>query len=58
MLGTFAIGRFYTGHIGLAIAQLAVVWCTCGLGIFWPIVDGIMMLTGQVTDAEGRPLRD
>ena len=55
--GAFGVGRFYTGHIGIAIAQIAVVWLTCGLGIFWPMIDGIMMLTGRVTDAQGRPLR-
>ena len=57
-LGGFGVGRFYTGHMGLAIAQIAVTWVTCGLGIIWPIIDGVMMLTGKVTDAQGRPLRD
>ncbi len=57
-LGGFGAGRFYTGHMGLAVAQIAVVWLTCGAGIIWPIIDGVMMLTGKVTDAQGRPLRD
>jgi TM2 domain-containing membrane protein YozV len=57
-LGSFGIGRFYTGHTGLAIAQIAVTWLTCGLGALWPLIDGILMLAGNVTDAEGRPLRD
>lgn len=57
-LGGFAVGRFYTGHTGIAIAQIAVTWLTCGLGAIWPLVDGIMMLTGKVPDAQGRPLRD
>jgi TM2 domain-containing membrane protein YozV len=57
-LGGFGAGRFYTGHYGLAIAQLAVTWVTCGVGVIWPIIDGVMMLTGKVTDAQGRPLRD
>ena len=57
-LGSFGVGRFYTGHTGLAIAQIAAVWLTCGLGAVWPLIDGIMMLTGKVTDAQGRPLRD
>ena len=57
-LGSFGAGRFYTGHTGLAIAQIAVVWCTCGIGAIWPLIDGVMMLTGKVPDAEGRPLRD
>ena len=57
-LGGFGVGRFYTGHIGLAIAQIAVTWVTCGIGAIWPLIDGIMMLTGdEITDVNGRPLR-
>ncbi|MDB4998598.1 MAG: hypothetical protein JWM74_6030 [Myxococcaceae bacterium] len=58
LLGGFGAGRFYTGHMGLAFAQIAVTWLTCGVGVIWPIIDGVMMLTGKVTDAQGRPLRD
>ncbi|MET8878648.1 TM2 domain-containing protein [Nocardia sp. NPDC004604] len=57
-LGGFGIGRFYTGHTGIAIAQIAVTWLTCGIGGIWPLIDGIMMLTGKVPDSLGRPLRD
>lgn len=57
-VGSFGIGRFYTGHTGLAIAQIAATWLTCGLGALWPLIDGIMILMGKVTDAQGRPLRD
>ena len=56
-LGAFAVGRFYTGHTGIAIAQILVTWGLCGMGVFWPLIDGIMMLTGDSTDAQGRPLR-
>lgn len=57
-LGGFAIGRFYTGHTGLAIAQLAVTWLTCGAGALWPLIDGIIILTSDnPTDANGLPLR-
>lgn len=56
-LGGFGVGRFYTGHIGIAVAQIAVTWLTCGLGSFWPLIDGIMLLVGDSTDANGRPLR-
>jgi TM2 domain-containing membrane protein YozV len=56
--GAFGAGRFYTGHTGIAIAQIAVSWLTCGLGTIWPTIDGILMLAGRVTDAQGRPLRD
>lgn len=57
-LGSFAVGRFYLGYTGLAIAQIAVVWLTCGVGALWPLIDGIMILTGKVPDAQGRPLRE
>ncbi|MBO8187403.1 TM2 domain-containing protein [Streptomyces spirodelae] len=53
-IGGLGIGRFYTGHTGMGIAQLF----TCGgLGI-WSLVDGIMFLTSDSrTDAQGRILR-
>ncbi|OXM46312.1 DUF1707 domain-containing protein [Amycolatopsis alba] len=54
----FGIGRFYTGHVGIALAQLAVVVFTCGIGVVWPIVDGIVLLANGGTDAQGRRLHD
>ncbi|MFD7729735.1 TM2 domain-containing protein [Kitasatospora phosalacinea] len=53
-LGGFGIGRFYTGHVGIGVAQLL----TCGgLGI-WALIDGIMFLVSDDrTDAQGRLLR-
>lgn len=57
-LGGFGVGRFYLGYTGIGIAQIAVTWLTCGLGAIWPLIDGIMMLTGKVPDEQGRPLRD
>jgi TM2 domain-containing membrane protein YozV len=56
-LGAFGVGRFYTGHIGIAIAQIAVTWVLCGLGAIWPLIDGIVMLAGNPRDAQGRKLR-
>lgn len=53
--GIGGVGRLYTGHIGLGVAQLLLGWLTCGI---WPLIDGIMMLMGKVPDAQGRPLRD
>ncbi|HZE39997.1 MAG TPA: TM2 domain-containing protein [Stackebrandtia sp.] len=53
-LGHFGVGRFYTGHTGMALAQLF----TCGGCGIWALIDGIMILTSNdVTDAEGRILR-
>ena len=52
LLGGFGAGRWYTGHYGIAVAQLL----TCGgLGV-WSLIDGILMLVGNVTDPQGRPL--
>jgi hypothetical protein len=52
-LGGFGAGRWYTGHYGIAVAQLL----TCGGCGVWALIDGILMLVGNVTDAQGRPLR-
>ena len=53
-LGGFGAGRWYLGDNGIALAQLF----TCGgLGV-WALIDGIMMLMGNVRDKQGRPLRD
>ncbi|WP_278265954.1 TM2 domain-containing protein [Nocardia sp. AG03] len=57
-VGGLGIGRFYLGYTGLGIAQIAVTICTCGFGVVWTLVDGILMLTGKVPDVQGRPLRD
>lgn len=54
-IGICGIGRFYTGHIGLGVAQFLLGPLTCGI---WPLIDGILMLMGKVPDAQGRPLRD
>jgi TM2 domain-containing membrane protein YozV len=58
LLGGFGAGRFYTGHTGLAVGQIAATWLTCGIGGIWPLVDGIMILVNGGTDAQGRKLRD
>jgi TM2 domain-containing membrane protein YozV len=57
-LGGFGVGRFYTGHTGMAIGQIAATWLTCGLGGLWPLIDGIMILVNGGTDAQGRRLRE
>ncbi|MGW6933177.1 NINE protein [Lentzea sp. NPDC054927] len=53
-LGNLGIGRFYTGHVGIAVAQLL----TCGGCGIWSLIDGILILVNGGTDAEGRKLRD
>jgi len=54
LLGIFGVGRFYTGHVGQAIAQLL----TCGGFGIWALIDGILLLVqDDQTDAQGRILR-
>ncbi|MBO0870118.1 MAG: TM2 domain-containing protein [Micromonosporaceae bacterium] len=57
-LGGLGVGRFYTGHTGLGVAQLIVSICTLGVGSIWGLVDGIIILINGGTDAQGRVLRD
>lgn len=54
VLGGVGAGRWYTGHYGMAVAQLL----TCGgLGI-WALIDGILFLVNDDrTDSEGRVLK-
>ncbi|AYG78822.1 hypothetical protein DWB77_00931 [Streptomyces hundungensis] len=53
-LGTFGIGRFYTKHTGMAIAQLL----TCGGFGVWALIDGVLLLVSEgKTDADGHVLR-
>ncbi|WP_435611514.1 TM2 domain-containing protein [Streptomyces sp. bgisy159] len=53
-LGTFGVGRFYIGNVGLGLAQLF----TCGGFGIWALIDGIILLTSSnTTDANGRVLR-
>jgi hypothetical protein len=51
----FGIGRFYTGHTGMAIAQLLSAFVL--VGVIWSWIDGIIMLANGAYDAEGRRLR-
>ncbi|WP_149831078.1 TM2 domain-containing protein [Streptomyces tailanensis] len=53
-LGSFGVGRFYLGHVGLGLGQLF----TCGGFGIWALVDGIILLTSSnTTDSNGRVLR-
>lgn len=50
-------GRFYLGYVTTAVLQIFVTFITGGFGAIWPIIDGVMILTGSVqTDAKGQPL--
>jgi TM2 domain-containing membrane protein YozV len=50
--GICGMHRFYTGHIGIGIAQLLTFG---GFGI-WQLIDLISIFTGKYTDRDGQPL--
>ena len=57
-LGGFGVGRFYLGYTNIGVLQLVVTIVTCGIGSIWGLIDGILILIGNVPDPEGRTLRD
>lgn len=59
LFGLVGIGRIYLGQTGFGVLQLVVGLVTCGAGaIIWGLVDAVLILTGNVRDPQGRPLRD
>ncbi|MEV8114676.1 TM2 domain-containing protein [Streptomyces xiamenensis] len=54
VLGGVGAGRWYTGHYGMAVAQLL----TCGGMGIWSLIDGILFLVkDDRTDSDGRVLK-
>jgi TM2 domain-containing membrane protein YozV len=59
LLGSIGVHRFYLGFTGIGILQIVVTIATCGIGGWWGIIEGIMILVGSMNrDAQGRILRD
>jgi TM2 domain-containing membrane protein YozV len=61
-LGALGIGRFYTGHTRLALAQIlatvaTATWAIGAGGWVWGFVDGILILVRGGTDVHGLMLR-
>ncbi|MGB6207377.1 NINE protein [Mycobacterium sp.] len=57
-LGGFGVGRFYLGYNNIGVLQIVATVVTCGVGALWGFVDGIIIVAGNVPDAQGRTLRD
>ncbi len=61
-LGSFGIHRFYLGFNGVGVIMLLITVLTCGIGSvvtsIWGLVEGILCLTGNMTDADGQILAD
>ncbi len=57
-LGGFGVHNFYLGFTARAIIQIVVSLVTCGIGAWWGIIEGILILCGRYTtvDANGVPL--
>lgn len=53
------IGRIYLGYHAIGVLQLLCTICTCGVLWLWPLIDGILILAGQVRyDGYARALPD
>jgi len=51
-LGGLGVDRFYMGYVGLGVLKLVTLG---GCGIWW-LIDVILIATGSLKDAQGRPL--
>ncbi len=58
-LGGWGIHNFYLGFTKKAIIQIVVTIVTCGIGALWGLIEGILILCGNInTDAKGNKLVD
>ena len=59
LVGGLGIHSFYLGNAKKGAIQIVVSVFTCGLGSLWGLIEGIMILVGNITtDAYGVPLTD
>ena len=56
-LGAWGIHNFYLGNTKKGVIQILVSFVTCGIGGWWGLIEGIMILCGKInTDAFGNPI--
>ena len=62
LLGAFGVHNFYLGYTGKAVAQLLIKFLSCGflspISGIWGLIEGIMILTGDIKDVNGNELKD
>ena len=59
LVGAFGVHNFYLGRTSRGIIQIIVTLVTCGIGGLWGLIEGILILCGNInTDANGNPLTD
>jgi TM2 domain-containing membrane protein YozV len=58
LFGGFGVHRFYLGYHGIGLLQFFLLFPTCGTSAVWGFIEGILCLTGNINDVDGRPLRD
>ncbi len=51
-LGSFGVDRFYLGYTGLGVVKL-LTFGGCGV---WALIDFILIVTGNLKDADGNEL--
>ena len=47
VLGGFGVGQFYRGNIGLGVLQIVVTLISCGIGVLWGFIEGIVVLVSK-----------
>lgn len=55
--GPLGVHRFYTGYVGIGVAQLVLSMFT-GLGSIWALVDIVAICLNKYQDSEGNDLVD
>ncbi|HJB27012.1 MAG TPA: TM2 domain-containing protein, partial [Firmicutes bacterium] len=51
-LGGFGVHNFYLGFTTRAVIQIVVSLVTCGIGAWWGIIEGILILCGRYTTVD------